>query len=787
MSASQPAARPSRRRVRSGLAAAGLAALAAALLLALLAAAPALAASQYSGGADVYPLFIPNDHTVAAIHFTVGDPNHLSPNTPYYVKVRFSPGPAPQGTSNRGFTWNPKTGQWIQERSDWTLFPTVTTDAGGHISDAAGWEFAKLADTRIASGSTYYVLVSLSFGGPGNTFNGDVNAPVTIVDMASSGLWLHNGIATGVGAGARAEADLYPLSAPPSVVGLTRTEANGVDEDGNGTVDDEGTAGSFRLGVPTGKDLVVQLSDAIWPLAAAGTTYGTPDTDIALGAADTTPPSRVTGVDGATGSATAHLTWSAATDNIGVTRYRVYRWVDPGSAVPYTAQPMLAGTVNAPATSFDDHGLTNGTNYSYDVRAVDAAGNVGPRSDTDILTPGTAPSAFAVTPGNGVVHLSWTNPTGANFDYVSVVRATGTTAPVAPTDPQQIYQGTGISVDDTTVVNDTTYTYAIWAHDSVLGWSVRVTAPAVTPDGTPPGDITFAEAISHDHHVSLDWHNPTDADFDHAVILRRTDHYPVWNEKGDAKTTEVPVDQLATVATDSGVANGTHCFYTLWAVDQAGNRSGDFHAAHAAATPQAVAALKVSTRTAVVAYGGTAVLTIHMTIDGLNAAKAPLRVQWSANKKTWKNLSACVTGLSGSVTVKVKPSVKTYYRVHFAGNVATRATTSTAVVVTPQVLLGAPVAAATVRHAVAFTVSGILKPRHAVGSHVVRVYCYRLKAGRWVYVRAYLARTIAFSTYSKYTVRISLSVAGQWRLRAYAPADAQHAATWSAYRYVKAT
>jgi len=56
------------------------------------------------------------------------------------------------------------------------------------------------------------------------------------------------------------------------------------------------------------------------------------------------------------------LTWSASSDNVGVTAYDVYR----GST--------LAGSVSS--TSFDDSGLQPNTAYTYTVQARDAAGNV---------------------------------------------------------------------------------------------------------------------------------------------------------------------------------------------------------------------------------------------------------------------------------------------------------------------------------------------------------------------------------------------------------------------------
>ncbi|MBP2703812.1 chitinase [Microbispora sp. RL4-1S] len=81
------------------------------------------------------------------------------------------------------------------------------------------------------------------------------------------------------------------------------------------------------------------------------------------GGADTTPPSapgglRVTG----TTTSSAGLAWDPATDNVGVTGYRVYRG------------GVLVATVTG--TSFTDGGLASGTAYTYTVRAVDAAGNL---------------------------------------------------------------------------------------------------------------------------------------------------------------------------------------------------------------------------------------------------------------------------------------------------------------------------------------------------------------------------------------------------------------------------
>ena len=86
---------------------------------------------------------------------------------------------------------------------------------------------------------------------------------------------------------------------------------------------------------------------------------------------DATPPSVPGALTATVSSSTQiNLAWGAATDNVGVTGYRVERCAGAGcSTFVQIATPT--------ATSFSDTGLTAGTSYSYRVRATDAAGNLG--------------------------------------------------------------------------------------------------------------------------------------------------------------------------------------------------------------------------------------------------------------------------------------------------------------------------------------------------------------------------------------------------------------------------
>jgi len=120
-------------------------------------------------------------------------------------------------------------------------------------------------------------------------------------------------------------------------------------------------------------------------VAASSTGPGT--TTVPDAAAPSTP-GQVTATQGA--STEIDLSWTASTDNVGVTAYLVFR------------NGARAGT--ATTTSFSDTGLAVNTAYTYTVVATDAAGNTSAPSDPITLT--TSPS------------LAWDppqNPDGTSF------------------------------------------------------------------------------------------------------------------------------------------------------------------------------------------------------------------------------------------------------------------------------------------------------------------------------------------------------------------------------------
>ncbi|MFB7947538.1 cellulose binding domain-containing protein, partial [Kitasatospora phosalacinea] len=179
--------------------------------------------------------------------------------------------------------------------------------------------------------------------------------------------------------------------------------------------------------------------------------------------------------------------WTASTDNVGVTGYNVYRG------------GTLVGSTNN--TSYTDTGLTASTAYSYTVKAKDAAGNVSAASaalsvttsaggTTDTTAP-TAPTNLAATTTSSSASLTW----GASTDNVGV---TG----------YNVYRGgtlvgstTSTSYTDSGLSASTAYSYTVKAKDAAGNLSAAAAVTATTQAGTGTGSA----GCTATYKVSSDW------------------------------------------------------------------------------------------------------------------------------------------------------------------------------------------------------------------------------------------------------------------------------------------
>ncbi len=123
--------------------------------------------------------------------------------------------------------------------------------------------------------------------------------------------------------------------------------------------------------------------------AGNSTTSASVTVTVSNGAPDTTPPSVPTGLTAtAASSSQINLTWTASTDNVGVTGYNVFRG---GTKI---------GT--SPNPSFQDGGLAASTSFTYNVAAFDAAGN------TSAQSAGASATTLTASSGGGIPSaLGW--------------------------------------------------------------------------------------------------------------------------------------------------------------------------------------------------------------------------------------------------------------------------------------------------------------------------------------------------------------------------------------------
>ena len=194
--------------------------------------------------------------------------------------------------------------------------------------------------------------------------------------------------------------------------------------------------------------------------------YSTIATATTAAALDTTPPTAPTALTAtAAGATQINLDWTASSDNVGVSGYRVERCQGAGCT-------NFAQVGTPTGTSFSDTGLSASTTYRYQVRAADAAGNLSPYSTIATATtaaaldttPPTAPTALTATAAGATqINLNWT----ASSDNVGVTgyrveRCQGSGC----TNFAQVGTPTGTSFNDTGRSASTTYRYQVRAADA---------------------------------------------------------------------------------------------------------------------------------------------------------------------------------------------------------------------------------------------------------------------------------------------------------------------------------
>jgi YD repeat-containing protein len=180
---------------------------------------------------------------------------------------------------------------------------------------------------------------------------------------------------------------------------------------------------------------------------------------------DQTPPSVPTGLTGSASSATQiNLSWTASTDNVGVTGYRIYRG---GNQIGTSA-----------GAAYSDLTVVGSTTYSYTVEAYDAANNRSAPSAarsvaTPDVTPPSTPASLAAAPASpSRISLSWSASTdtgGSGLAGYLVYRTGSLIGSTAAT-----------SYSDTGLAASTAYSYTVVAYDNAGNASSQSNSASAT-------------------------------------------------------------------------------------------------------------------------------------------------------------------------------------------------------------------------------------------------------------------------------------------------------------------
>src|SRR5215212_3011450 len=221
----------------------------------------------------------------------------------------------------------------------------------------------------------------------------------------------------------------------------------------------------------------------VTPTDELGRTYDVQTYTFASSEPDSTPPTAPSVTATVDSTAKITLNWSGATDNVGVTGYRVFR----------DGQLLTEQS----GTSYVDATVSPSTDYSYTVVALDAAGNASPASTAATAsTTGAADGTPPSKPGNlsgtavtsGQVNLSWS----ASTDNIGVVRYNVYRDGILLPGPTQPSANPSTSYVDDTAGPGTTYSYSVSAVDAAGNQSSKATVSVTTPGSG--ATLTFSPA-----------------------------------------------------------------------------------------------------------------------------------------------------------------------------------------------------------------------------------------------------------------------------------------------------
>ncbi len=216
-------------------------------------------------------------------------------------------------------------------------------------------------------------------------------------------------------------------------------------------------------------------------------------------------PGVPTGVSAtALGPTSVQITWTAPVGAVTITDYKIYRSGTSGDTNP----TLIVGGISG--SSYNDTGLTMGSNYYYWVKASSADGNsefsAQASATTPTGSPPLVPTSFAASAGDTAVTLSWTAPaTGDPATSYKIYYKAGATVTTASLDTAT---STASPKTITGLTNDLQYAFIV-AGVNEFGEGTATSIITATPGTVPGAPGTPTVSSFGDGTVTLAWTAPT--------------------------------------------------------------------------------------------------------------------------------------------------------------------------------------------------------------------------------------------------------------------------------------
>jgi chitodextrinase len=346
-------------------------------------------------------------------------------------------------------------------------------------------------------------------------------------------------------------------------------------------------------------------------------------TTITASAPDATPPSAPSGLSAdATGSSQIDLSWSASSDNVGVTGYEIWRGPAGGTLTKIA-------TTSGTGASYSDATVAASTSYDYQLKAFDAVGNIsGPSNTAAVTTPAAPETQPPTTPSN--LHVTGTAQTSISLAWDASTDNVGVAGYDIYVNNTRVDSTANTTYTANGLTCGTTYNVAVEAYDAAGNTSGRATVAGAT-DACPAAAIAFVNqqnfsGATGSPTASLGYTGGTAGHFYILMIataLGASGNIPAVTDSGGNTWTR---------STQLGVSGGTNTFLSIWRM------------------PTAVAAPGTITVTGI---GANAWEAKVVEFSGVGAVDAAAAAQANSTASTSLSTPSTTTTNAGSVLIAV--------------------------------------------------------------------------------------------------------------------------------------